>query len=132
MDKKWDVTPKGSGRWAKLFASIKPNGVLRICRKTHELLGSPAAVLLLYNPDEKTIGIHPCEPDAKDAFPLHAYGRHAGREVRAHPLLARHHLSLPYTVRFTSPAIDEDKVLNLDLRKTVPTKVSDRRSDMPF
>ncbi len=132
MDKKWDVTPKSSGRWAKLFASIKPDGVLRICRKTHELLGSPAAVLLLYNPDAKTIGLHPCEAQAKDAYPLHPYSYYGGREVRAHPLLARHQISLPYTVRFTGPELDEDRVLNLDLRKTIPTKVSDRRSDMPF
>lgn len=132
MDKKWDVTPKASGRWSKLYASIKPDGVLRVCRKTHEALGTPEAVLLLYNPKEKAIGLHPIAPEAKDAYRLRPYGYHGGREIRAHQLLTRHKIVLPYAVRFTAPEIDHERVLNLDLRKTIPTKRSDRRSDIPF
>ncbi len=132
MDKKWDVTPKASGRWSKLYASINPDGEIRICKRSHEALGSPEQVLLLYNPDEKTIGITPAAPGDENAFRNGPRGGFGGREIRAHQLLTRHNLTLPYSVRFESPTIDEDKVLNLDLRKTIPTKVADRRSDMPF
>lgn len=31
-----------------------------------------------------------------------------------------------------APELDEERILNLDLRKAIPTKVSERRSDVPF
>lgn len=126
MDKKWDITPKASGRWSKLYVSLKPDGVLRICRKTHELLGSPEAVLLLYNQKDKTIGITPTTPDAENAFRNGPRGRHGGREIRAHQLLTRHKISLPYCVRFESPTLDAEHVLNLDLRNVRPVRREDR------
>ncbi|MBK9216431.1 MAG: hypothetical protein IPM59_12720 [Chloracidobacterium sp.] len=132
MDEKWDITPKSSGRWSKLYASINPEGEIRICRRSHELLGSPEFVLLLYNPREKTIGIHAAGPDTANAFRNGRRGRHGGREIRAHQLLQRHRIELPYAIRFVMPDLDEERILNLDLRKTIPTKVSDRKSDMPF
>ncbi len=126
MDKKWDVTPKSLGRWSKLYASINPEGEIRICKRSHEALGRPEEVLLLFNPREKTIGITPAEPDAENAFRNGPRGRHGGREIRAHQLLTRHKIVLPYSVRFESPTIDEEKVLNLDLRQVRPVRRENR------
>ncbi len=96
-------------------------------------MAAPETVLLLYNPREKTIGITPAEPHGQNAFRNGPRGRHGGREIRTHQLLTRHQIILPYSVRFTAPEIDDENAYsNLDLRKTIPTKVSDRRSDMPF
>ncbi len=126
MDNKWDETPKSAGRWSKLYASINPEGEIRICKRSHELLGRPESVLLLYNPREKTIGITPAEPDAKNAFRSGPRGRFGGREIRAHQLLTRHKIVLPYCIRFESPTIDADRILNLDLRNVRPVKRQNR------
>jgi hypothetical protein len=133
MEREWDETPRTPvNRWSKLYASINPKGDIRICRKIHEMIGSPDSVLLLYERKTRTIGIKAAPAESPNRFENNPRGRSGGRYIGAKPLLRRHDIRLPYSVRFPSASVDDEKVLTLDFREAVPVRAADRKPDALF
>jgi hypothetical protein len=92
-------------------------------RLTFEKLGEPVAVTLLFDQANGRIGIKPSSPSMRNAYPVAKQGRHGGRLIRAYRLMQEFGVSLPDTIRFQEPEIDNDGILVLDLRTA---KVSGR------
>lgn len=106
--------PQSTGR--KLYASLYPNGQLRLNRKTFAAIGEPKSILLLFDKHRRVIGIKP----TRNTEVLHAVRvRFHGSEI-AVPVtrfLERHKIRPAYTIKFLEPYI-QDGVLILDLNRT--------------
>jgi hypothetical protein len=59
------------------MATIQRGGSFSLNKAAQELMGSPEAVELLYDLDEKLIGFRPVEPTSPRAFPVRPQGKNA-------------------------------------------------------
>jgi hypothetical protein len=101
---------------------MDPEGIIALNRFTLEMLESPEAFFLFFDRINHTIGLQPTKKGVRDAYPTAKRGRHGARTVRAFRLCQEKNIRLPATVRFIDPQIDEDGILNLDLRKVRSVK----------
>ena len=127
MRTNWRELPKDntSPQYAGIYVSLSPKGWFKIGRAAFERLGSPAAVKILYDPDNSRIGLQPTSAGLKNAYRVGTRGNHGGRVVHANRLITEFGLDLPATVRFYDADIDRDGILLLDLRTArVPPSVT--------
>jgi len=115
------------GRWATFHVTMCPKGIIALTRFTMETLGSPDAFFLLFDELNHTIGLQPTHKGVTDAYPTAARGSRGARMVRAHRLCLECNIRLAESIRFTAPEIDKDGILNLDLRKAIPTRKANRK-----
>ena len=99
-----------------IFATMNPKGEIVVNRYTYDFMEQPEAVILLFDPDNDTIGIRPASPLMPNAFRVRPRSNCGHRVVYAKRFAKKHDIRLDYTVRF-SPAEIEDGILILDLRK---------------
>lgn len=114
------------GRWATFHVTMCPKGIIAINRFTIETLGSPDAFFLLFDELNHTIGLQPTAKGVTDAYPTAARGPRGAQMVRANRLCKECNIRLAATIRFTAPEIDQDGILNLDLRKAIPARKANR------
>ena len=112
--KKGDVVPGAAG----LYASLNPKGNIVINLATHERMGSPEAVNLLFDAVNNRIGLKPTSAALRNAFRLHRHGRGLRRRVWALKLVREVGIAVRETIEFQNPEIDQDGILILDLRDT--------------
>ena len=78
-------------------ATIQARGAIGLNAVSYELLGSPEAVLLYFDPEDKRIGIRPAQAGEVYAYPCRPNGAAgSGRLIRARSVLIKN-------------AIDHDK-----------------------
>lgn len=118
MKDQWAVLPRGdvAPHWSGLYVSLNTVGSLTMSRVTHERIGAPDAVLILYDAINARLALRPIAPGSRNAYPLRKYGRRGGRIVRAFRLLTEFGIKPVDTIEFTHPKIDEDGQLVLDLK----------------
>jgi len=118
MKRDWQELPRGDvhSAVAGLHVTLNKKGFIVLSRTVYKRLGEPRAVLILFDRVNNRIGLKAASPSIRNAYPIAKYGRHGGRIVRAYRLLVEHGIDLPDTVEFPNAWIDEDEVLNLDLR----------------
>lgn len=109
--KRGDIMPQFAG----IHVSINPEGHIALNGATHQMLGEPAAYLLLYDRVNNRIGLKPAAKAARNAYPVLRRNR-TSAVVFAHRLLREQRIILPQTLQFDTAAIDEDGILVLDLR----------------
>ena len=109
-----DVAP----RWAGYYASMNRKGQIAFNRVTHERMGSPEAVNILYDRVNNRIGLKPTSRAMRNAYPLIRWSNCGGRMVRALRVMTEFGIELPATVEFREVEIDQDGILILDLRLT--------------
>lgn len=114
----WKVIERDvkAGRWATMYASLSPKGVIAISRRTWETSGRPAAYMVMFDEANQRIGLRPAASGEKNAYPAIKHGDSACRRLNVHRLLAEQRLKLKYGLRFTEIEIDPEGVLTLDLR----------------
>lgn len=109
----------------RLHVTLSPKNIILLNGNMHERLGSPEAVVLLFDKVNSIIGVNPAPPSLPNAFPVKEKGRGRHRLIRATPFCRHYGIKLDSTTAFVDPQIDEDGVLRLDLRTT--TKLGRRR-----
>ena len=126
MDTNWKEIPRGdtTPAAAGLKATINLRGHISWNRFTHERLGRPEAVKLLFDAANSRIGLQPAKPNTQNAYPIGPNGTHGGRVIRAYRLLNEHGIRLSEAVEFVNPQIDPEGILVLDLRLTRPSNHS--------
>ncbi|MBK9163990.1 MAG: hypothetical protein IPM21_08765 [Acidobacteria bacterium] len=129
----WQIFPNDDrlGRWCKLYATLNRDGDIMISRFTHEALGSPECVLLLFDSDERVIGLKPARETQKDAFPVRPRGSYGGRRIRAYRFCQRHAIKIDGTVRFPRLEIDAEGILILDTKDIEYFKIRRRPKPRP-
>ena len=118
MKRDWQERPRGDVHTALagLHVTLNKKGFIVLNRMAYQKMGEPHAVLILFDRVNNRIGLKATSPSLRNAYPITKYGRYGGRIVRAYRLLVEHGIDLPDTVEFPNAWIDEDEVLNLDLR----------------
>lgn len=89
MDIEWKILPRGdvAPHWSGLYVTMNKLGSIMMSRVTHERLGEPAAMLVMFDKFNRRLGLKPVEPGARNAYPVRNYGRRGGRIIRAFRLL---------------------------------------------
>ncbi|CAN5619146.1 hypothetical protein BH10ACI3_BH10ACI3_08050 [soil metagenome] len=115
---KWTVLPRGDGaRWSGMYVTMNPIGKIALSHTTHERIGSPAAVLIMYDPMRSLLALRPAALQDQNAYPLRKYGTCRGRIIRAYRLLTEFGIKPTETIEFIEPKIDNDGQLILNLRE---------------
>ena len=122
----WKVIERDpkAGRWATMYASLSPKGVIALSRRTWEATGSPLAYLVMFDEANQRIGLKPTATGAKNAYPAIKQGAGTGPRINAFRLVSEQRLKLPHGLRFTDIEMDADGVLTLDLRTAKVNKAS--------
>ena len=118
MEIEWTILPRGdvAPHWSGLYVTMNRLGSIVISRVTHERLGGPAAVLIMYDRFHSRLGLKPEEASERNAYPVRNYGRRGARIVRAFRIVTEFGIRPPDTIEFQEPKIDLDGHLILDLR----------------
>ncbi|MCA1670963.1 MAG: hypothetical protein LC799_01725 [Actinobacteria bacterium] len=111
----------------KPYVTIQKRGNLALNRSAHAALGEPAAVELLYDPENKIIGLRAVEVGVEHAYPLRSQG---GKDVGPY-LVAGMAFTKYYGIDTTTarrfPATMDEDVLCVDLNQP-GTVVSSNRN----
>jgi hypothetical protein len=130
VPRRWEECPRESreSRWASLYATINHEGDIVISRRTHEIMGSPDSYLLLYDRERDVIGMRPARLEVeRNAYPARLRGRHGGRRIRGYRLCREFGINIYETRRFHHCQLDNNGVLILDLKDTVPARNETRK-----
>jgi len=98
---------------------IQKDGILFLNRAAVEALGSPAFVELLYDPEERLIGIKPAQ-NSSSTYPLRRKKQGSGSSISGQGLLRR--LGVDTSRAFRCPARLIDGVLTIDLKSAPPSR----------
>jgi hypothetical protein len=117
MEKNWIVFDDGPAQASadEVYASMNKEGEIVINAHGFEQMGSPEAVVLMYEPDADLIGLKPASRLMPNAFGVRKKGPSGHRLIRAGSFVKRHDLRLDGTVRFRGAAV-EDGVFVMCLR----------------
>jgi hypothetical protein len=119
MKRNWTEIARGDvpAQNAGMRASLNPKGVIRLGQTTHQRMGGPEAVQILFDAANNTIGLKPTSPSMKNAYRLLRRGR-GRRELYALKMVNEVGLVIPETIEFPHVEIDTDGIVILDLRRT--------------
>ena len=108
-----------------LAITINRSNVLTFNKFAVKTLGSPEAVLLMFDKKESVIGVVASTMRDKDAFPLKPKGGGLNFTVHLAPFCRAFGIMIDKTERFDDPEIDNEGILRLDLKQM--HDVSNRR-----
>lgn len=108
-------TPKLDER---MHVTLNRRGLIFMNGNIHDRMGSPDAMVLLFDKVNSVIGLNPVSPDVPNAFRVKPKppGRH--RIIHASPFCRHYGIAVDNTAVFLNPEIDENGVLRLDLKST--------------
>lgn len=102
--------------WSGLYVTMNARGAIAMSRVTHERIGAPEAVIIMYDAMHSLLALQPAKPGAANAYPVRNYGRRGARIVRAYRLLTEFGIQPADTIEFMKPRIDDESRLILSLR----------------
>lgn len=106
----------------RLHVTVNTRGNIYLNRKSLEALNMPEAVVLLFDPASKTIGVRRAAVDRRNAHRLLTKStRGRGKTVYAADFLRHYGISITETLAFEMPELDDDGILVLNLSETVST-----------
>lgn len=104
----------------RLHITLNPRGMLLLNRRAYEMIGRPAAAMLMYDRRHQAIGIRAAGPGDMKPFPLKAHPKGSHHSIQARPFCRHNGILPPEAVRFTEPELDRDGILILSLHRTEP------------
>jgi hypothetical protein len=109
------------------LVTIQKRGTISLNKSAHVALGAPEAVELLYDQDEKIVGLNPVEPTVDHAYPLRsASGKDTGPFVISAIAFTKFY-QINTAVSLRWPAYLDSGVLCVDT-KTPGTPVTSNRA----
>jgi len=123
MNMKWEVF---EGKQYRSEARTEPRvtlgakGTFYLNGKAFDALERPGAVEMLYEGNQRIIGLRPIDPTHHNAFIVKHHGK-GGNYKRISAAAFCSHLRLKYkrTLLFEEPEIDDKGVMRLDLTKVI-------------
>lgn len=85
----------------------------------HVAFGSPSAVQLMFDGNWRLIGMRPCDPQKKNAFPVKIALQGKHHIIHAGGFFSHINLKPDRTILFDEIDIDPDGTVVLDLSKTI-------------
>ena len=102
----------------RIYVSVNYKGQFLLSKGAVGALGSPDAVVLLFNRWMFKIGIRACSPYATNAFPLKPRPLAHSRMIHASTFCRNYGIKPPGTIAFHGIKFEKDDILTLDLTKT--------------
>ena len=103
----------------RIYVTLNARGNIYLSRRALEELNSPEAVVLLFDPADKTIGIRRAAAERRNAHRLKVKdARGRGKLVYAAEFLRHYGVNVGGTLLFEKPELDDDGILVLELSKT--------------
>jgi len=118
---RWTEFQGGPNRVERDAARVTLNarGTLLLNRRAYEALEAPAAVTLLFDEHEHTIGLKPAELLRQNAFPVKQKDKNAHNHIiHASPFCKHFDIRVERTVQFNDVDIDPNGVMKLELHRT--------------
>lgn len=119
----WDVF---EGKQHRASARTEPRvtlgakGTFYLNGAAYEALRSPAAVEMMYDSNERVIGIKPIDPQRRNAFVVKHHGSGGSYKRISAAAFCRHfRIDTRDTVLFEEPDLDNDGVMRLDRARTI-------------
>lgn len=97
------------------LVTIQRKGMFSMNQAAFEALGSPEAVELLYDPEEKIIGLRPIDPEAAHAYPVRTMGNGSSRLVAGTAFATFHGIDTSVARRYNAAMYGN--VLGIDLKQ---------------
>ena len=97
------------------MVTIQRGGAFSLNKAAEQLVGSPEAVELLYDPDERLIGFRPVDPASPRAFPVRPQGKNATTFMIAGKMFSKHYKLEADRARRYAVTM-QDGILVLDLK----------------
>ena len=122
---RWEIYEAGENKPFKerVHVTLNRKSVFCLNTKVFEMLGKPEAVVLMFDKKEKVIGMRSARISSTGTFRVH---RHTAREthkvIRPAPFCRAFNIRMDCTSAFMHPRVDDDGVLLLDLKATVPAR----------
>ena len=122
MSKNWEICRPGfkPGRWYSPQATMNRRGDITLSRVAWEMLNCAEHAVLLFDRETQTIGIQPQRAAVRDTYPMTSTGPRKSRQIRAAILAHQFGVSFETTLRFVNPTINEEGILELDLKTARP------------
>jgi len=98
--------------------TISPKGVILLNKIAYGSFGEPAAVHLLYDRSNGTIGLRPCDPALPNAFPVKGKNKECNFLIYGKPFLIHYGVTIDRLVQFNGIETDREGILILDLGST--------------
>ena len=118
MRTNWKVIERDprAGKWALMYVTLSPKGLISLSKYAWEKTGSPMAYLVLFDEENQRIGLKPTATGVQHAFPVLSRGPSLGKKVNAFRMMAEQRIKLEHGIRFTDMEIDAEGILILNLR----------------
>ena len=110
-------SPNGRERDAPRV-TLNAKGMFLLNRKAFEALEAPAAVQLLFDENEKIVGLKPADIRRPNAFPIKQKDKYHNHRIQASPFCRHFHIRVERTTQFNEIDLDNEGVLTLSLRNT--------------
>jgi hypothetical protein len=98
---------------------MRHDSTIYLNNKAFETLGSPNAVELIYEEEQKIIGMLAGDPTAKNTFPISYNEKNKVRCIHAAAFCHHFGIKIDKTILFPTAALDDEKILRLELKETV-------------
>ena len=105
-------------RAERLHVSLNGKGQILLNKNAVEALGTPEAVILMFEKRNSKIGIRPANAHLSNAFPLKPRPSAHSRMIHASPFCRNYGIRVTGTVAFNNIDIDREGMMTLDLAKT--------------
>jgi hypothetical protein len=107
------------------YVTIQKRGTMSFNASAHAALGSPEAVELLYDPDEKVVGVRAVDAAVEHAYPLRTPGNKERSFVLSGTAFTKYY-GIDTTVSRRRKAYLEEDVLCVDLKEEGTVVTSNR------
>jgi hypothetical protein len=101
--------------------TIQKRGNLSLSGSAYTALGSPKAVHLMYDSEERIVGLKPADPDDPDAYPPRSSSSRGTAPMIVTAGAFVHHYGIDASVPRRYDATVEDGILTFDLKKPIWT-----------
>ena len=125
MTNRWEIFEDGENKpfSERVHVSLNRKHIFCLNGKVHKMMGQPEAVVMMFDWQERVIGIRPASLRDKGAFRLHPLTRRSRYKIiRAAPFCGHFGISVSATTVFLDPKVDAEGLLRLDLKESAPAK----------
>jgi hypothetical protein len=107
------------------YVTLNKRGVFLINKAAYQAIGQPQAVIMMFDPSEKIVGMQPVEAGTADAYAVHTTTRDRSFLVSGKAFCNYYELPLGTSIRY--PASVNDGILCINIAEG-GTEVSSNRS----
>lgn len=116
----------------QLYATINPKGEFVVNLHTYVRMNEPEAVILLYDPETRTIGIRPSRIEIPHAIVVRTRHSRYNKVKRSKPFLTANEIEVKRTLQFPTADIDNEGVLVLNLKEAITAAQMPKKRGRPF